>query len=899
MSFRLGDRLGPYEIQAAIGAGGMGEVYKARDPRLGRSVAIKVLPAQFGADPARRERFEREARAIAALAHPHICIVHDVGHQDGIDFLVMEYLQGETLAERLAKGPLPFDQVVQHGVEIADALTAAHAHGIVHRDLKPGNIVLTKAGAKLLDFGLAKLRPAGEPGGERVVPESPTRTNRLTEAGTILGTVQYMAPEQLEGREADARTDLWALGCVLYEMATGRPAFEARSQASLIGAILRDEPPPIAQWQPSSPPGFGRLVKSCLEKDPDKRWQSAHDIRIQLEALASGAAAETTVAGHPTSGWHSRKAAWIVAALSLMAAAAAAAALLWGPRRTTPSPVLPLVRFAIPLPRHTTLNAASEGILALSPDGRRVAYLIQLPGEPSRLYVRSLEDPEPRALPQTDGAGQPFWSPDGRAIAFATSRTLQRVDLAGGPPRVICPLSGGHRYISGTWGSRGVILFGSGQTLSRVEAEGGDPKPVLSESAVGVRLAWPRFLPDGERFLYYRSSFDPTARGTFVGWLSQPTKSVKLLDLPAIYATVPGSLLAQRGSTLVAYPFDSASLKVTGQPTTVVDDLGFSFDAAGDGMLAYTPLTTHGYVTRPEELSQLTWFDRTGRRLGSIGPPGAYGWPALSPDGTRVVVERVTSWDPIEADLWVLDSQTSRVQRLTFSPARESDPVWSPDGRDIAFACTREASVTLCRRPASGAGAEETLVRLEGENYPTDWSRDGHLMLYAAFNMGPSINADIFAVRVDGDPTPRELVTTQANEHQARLSPDGKWLAYASDESGWPEVYVQRLDKTGEHRLISVKGGAQPFWRGDGRELFYLALDMKIMAVGFTSGNDPQVGDPTPLFELPYPVEPFYAIRNVYDVTPDGRRFLVNLPTAMPPPPSINIVLNWPKAAHH
>ena len=896
MKLLPGARLGPYEIQAAIGSGGMGEVYKARDARLGRSVAIKVLPAQFAVDPARRERFEREARAIAALAHPHICVVHDVGHQDGFDFLVMEYLEGEALSERLAKGPLPFDQVVRHGVEIADALNAAHKHGIVHRDLKPGNIVLTRAGAKLLDFGLAKLRPEGERGGERAISEAPTRTNRLTEAGTILGTVQYMAPEQLEGRDADARADLWALGCVLYEMTTGRPAFEGKSQASLIGAILRDEPAPITQRQPLTLPSFGRLVKSCLEKDPDKRWQSAHDIRVQLEALASGAAAETTAVNQRASGWRGRKASWTLAALSLVTTTAV---FLWVSGRTPPSRDLPLTRFAIPLPRHSTPGAAPRGILALSPDGRHVAYLVQLPGEPSRLYVRSLENPEPRALPQTDGAGKPFWSPDGRVIAFATSRTLQRVDLAGGPPRVICPLSGGHSYIGGTWGSHGVILFGSGQTLFRVEAEGGDPTPVLSESDEGVDLTRPRFLPDGDHFLYYRRTIDPKTGGTFVGSLSQPMRSVKLLDVPSIYTQVPGSLLAQRGSTLLAYPFDSASLKITGNPATVVDDLGFSFDAAGDGVLAYTPLTTHGYVTRPEERSQLTWFSRTGRRLGSIGPPAAYGWPALSPDGSRVVVERVTSWDPIEADLWVLDSQTSREQRLTFSPGRESDPVWSPDGRDVAFACVREASVTLCRRPASGAGTEEVLARLKGRNYPTDWSRDGHLVLYSAFNVGVSINEGIFALRADGDRTPRELVNTQAYEHQARLSPDGKWLAYASDESGWPEVYVQRLDRAGDRRLISVQGGAQPFWRGDGNELFYLALDMKMMAVSVTSGNDLRVGNPTPLFELPYPVESFYDIRNIYDVTPDGRRFLVNLPTAMPPPPSISVVLNWPKAAHH
>jgi serine/threonine protein kinase/Tol biopolymer transport system component len=896
MSFQPGARLGPYEIQAAIGSGGMGEVYKALDTRLGRSVAIKVLPAQFALDPTRRERFEREARAIATLAHPHICVVHDVGHQDGFDFLVMEYLEGEALAGRLAKGPLPFDQVVRQGIEIADALNSAHKHGIVHRDLKPGNIVLTKAGAKLLDFGLAKLRPEGERGGEPAISETPTRTNRLTEAGTILGTVQYMAPEQLEGREADARADLWALGCVLYEMTTGRPAFEGRSQASLIGAILRDEPAPITQRQPLTPPIFDRLVRSCLRKDPDERWQSAHDIRVQLEALASGAAAEKTAVNQRTSAWRGRKAAWTVAALSLMVTAAV---LLWVSGRTPPSRDFPLVRFAIPLPKHTTLSAVFGGMLALSPDGRRIAYLIQLPGEPSRLHVRSLEDPEPRALPQTDGAGQPFWSPDGRAIAFATSRTLQRVDLAGGPPRVICPLPGGHRYISGAWGSRGVILFGSGRMLFRVEAEGGDPTPVLSESDAGVSLTRPRFLPDGDQFLYYRRASGSEADETFVGSLNQPTKSVKLLDVPAIYTKVPGSLLAQRGTTLLTYPFDSASLEITGKPTVVVDDLGFSFDATGDGVLAYTPLTIHGLTARPEEMSQLTWFDRTGRHLGSIGPPGAYGWPALSPDGSRVVVERVTSWNPIEVDLWAFDSQTSRAQRLTFSPGRESDPVWSPDGQNIAFACTREASVTLCRRPASGAGAEEVLARLEGENYPTDWSRDGHLILYSAFNMRPFVAEDIFALQVDGDPTPRELVRTQAYEHQARLSPDGKWLAYASDESGWPEVYVQRLDSTGDRRLISVKGGAQPIWRGDGKELFYLALDMKIMAVGVTSGNDLRVGDPTPLFELPYPVEPFYDLRNIYDVTPDGQRFLVKLPTAMPPPPSINVVLNWPKAAHH
>lgn len=890
MNLQPGARLGPYEIQATIGSGGMGEVYKARDTRLGRSVAIKVLRGPFALDPAWRERFEQEARVIAALAHPYICTVHDVGREDDLDYLVMEYLEGEALAQRLAKGPLPFDEVVRRGVEIAEALSAAHRHGIVHRDLKPGNVFLTKAGAKLLDFGLAKRRPALERGGEGVLSESPTRTSNLTQPGTIFGTLQYMAPEQIEGGEADARTDVWALGCVLYEMATGRPAFEGRSPASVLGAILRDQPVPIRERQPLTPPLFERLVQSCLEKDPDKRWQNAHDVGIQLEAVASSAGAGAAGADRRTPVWRGAKVAWVVAALALIMTAAV---LLWNPHRTNPPRDLPITRFTIPLPRHAWLNG-----LALSPDGRSVAFVMQLPGEPARLHVRSLADPEPRALPQTDGASGLAWSRDGGSIAFSANGTLQRVDLAGGPPRVICPIPGAARRVTCTWGSRGVILFTAGRTLFRVAAEGGDPAPVLSDRDDGANASWPQFLPDGERFLHSVIADDPKARGTFAGSLSQPEKSVKVFDYPAMYADVPGSLLVPRGNSLLSYPFDVASLRVTGDPALVVEDLQFDLDAAGDGVLAYAALTAHVETARPAQMSQLTWFDRSGNRLGTLGPPGAYGWLALSPDGSSVVIERVTSWDPIEADLWVIDSRTSREQRLTFGPGRESDPVWSPDGREIAFACVRGSFVPICRRSASEAGTEEVLAPLKWWNFPTDWSPDGRLIVYALWDESPS-SADILALRIDGDKTPRAIVNTVAYEHQARLSPDGKWIAYASDESGWAEVYLQRLDGTGGRHLVSVKGGAQPFWRRDGKEIFYLGLDMKMMAVSVALGDDPRVDDPRALFELPYPVQPFYGARNMYDVTPDGQRFLVNLPTTMPLPPSINIILNWPKAVHH
>jgi serine/threonine protein kinase len=680
----------------------MGEVYKARDTRLDRTVAIKVLPEHRYSTPQARERFEREAKAISSLSHPHICTLHDVGHQDGIDYLVMEYLEGQTLAERLKKGALPLDQVLQLAIQITDALDTAHRHGVVHRDLKPGNIMLVKAGAKLLDFGLAKVRAAEAADGMTALP---TQTTPLTGEGTILGTLQYMSPEQLEGKEADSRTDIFALGAVIYEMATGRKAFEGKSQASLIAAILEHDPPPISTQQPLSPSALDHLVKTCLAKDLDARRQTMHEVLLDLTWInESGSQASL-----PATKRRSQREIW---SWSLTAALAVAIALLGIVRwRERPAEAFPF-RLEINAPRNTTFQSP-----VVSPNGRYVAFLATVGGGRPALWLRRLDSYEARVLPGTEGAlPSAFWSPDSQSLAFSAGGKLKRIEVSGGPPQT---LADAEFFESGSWNSDGVIIFQPlqlGGSLYRVAAAGGEAKPLaLDGSRQETSQHMPCFLPDGNHFLYRSVSADPAKSGLYVGSLdSKAARFVSNAPGPVSYSP-PGFLLLTRGSTLLAHRFDIRNFQLRGEERAAVAAVE-SFSTSANGVLVYQ--------AGPANPVQLVWYGRDGKRLAPIGEAGSYDQITLSPDGHRMTVQKINP-DTGDSNLWMLEISSGILSRLT--SVSSFDAVWSPDGRQIVFAADNKGHTDLYRQTI-GAGDAELIFASAESKYSEHWLGDGSII---------------------------------------------------------------------------------------------------------------------------------------------------------------------------
>lgn len=887
MPLSTGTRLGPYEILTAAGSGGMGEVYRARDTRLDRVVAVKVLPDAALQDTARRQRLEREARAVSSLSHPNICTLHDVGHQDGVDYLVMELLEGETLADRLAKGRLPPDQVLRHAVEIASALDAAHRRGIVHRDLKPGNIMLTRTGAKLLDFGLARTDAEAAPAISGL-SATPTNTRPLTAEGTMVGTVQYMSPEQLEGKPADARSDLFAFGVVLYEMTTGRRAFQGKSQASLIAAILASEPPPLSALQPLAPPALERVVRACLAKDPEERSQSAHDLMLELKWIAEAGPLAGTAAPART-GSRNRERAWM--ALALVLAVATTLLALTRPREQAPSAVA--IRSTILPPEKSAFNfgGVSPGPVAISPDGRFLAFVARTAEGRDLLWVRPLGSLTARSFEGTDGASYPFWSSDSRSIGFFADAKLKRIDAQGGPPQTLCETSIAR---GGSWSREGTIIFAPdiSDSIYRVPATGGEPAPVtlLDQSRQHFNHRWPFFLPDGRHFLFFaRSALDENT-GTYVGSLDSKELKFIMAGRSNVAYAAPGYLLFVRERTLMALPFDTGRLEITGEVIPIVDPVAVNtsvqraiFTVSEGGVLAYQG----GVLTGS---SQLRWLDRSGKPAGALGDPTVYLQPHLSPDDKRLVVQ-IADPRSFNSDLWIYDLGRGIKTRFTFEPNIETSPVWSPDGTRIAYTSNRSGRFHMFAKASSGVGAEEPMFEEpETDARPVSWSRDGRYIAFMRRKVKGPTRGDIWILPLFGDRKPFPFLQSEFEEQYATFSPDGRFMAYVTNESGRNEVYLVPFPGAGGKWQVSSAGGMAPRWRGDGRELFYLAPDSRVMSAEIVpKGDRLEVGAVRPMFETRSLQSPVGA----YDPSSDGKRFLVVTEADQTNSEPITLVVNW------
>ncbi len=867
-----GMHLGPYELTALLGAGGMGEVYRARDTRLERDVALKVLPTNLSSDPTLRQRLEREARAVSKLNHPHICILHDVCHHSGMDFLVMELIEGETLEHRLIKGPLQPEQTIRFAAEVADALSKAHKLGIVHRDLKPSNVMLTKTGAKLMDFGLAK-----EFGSAPLAAALTQEELNLTPEGTIVGTFQYMAPEQLEGKEADARTDIFALGELVYEMATGKRAFTGKSRASLIAAILSSEPQPMAALQAMTPPVLERVVKRCLAKDPDQRWQSASDLANEFHWIAEGSSQAGASAARTGRGRWERSS-WLLAAVfSLMLLAAGV--LLWNASNKRPPPLH--FHADVPFPAND---------LALSLDGRilaMVAYSTQ--ANSYILWTYEVGGRHTVPLDGTQGASYPFWSPDGRFIGFFADGKLKKVEVSGGQPQILCDAPNGR---GGTWNRTGVIVFtpdGFGG-LFRVPSSGGSAVEMTRPDTTRFETShrWPVFLPDGKHLLYLAANFSGQLEknAIFLGSLdSQERRFLVSTNANAAYAE-PGFLLYLRDKILVAQPFDGRRYVLSGEPRSLTDEVLYTplVDRA-----VFTVSTGNVLVTqtgRGASLSQLTWFDRSGKPTGAVAMPGSYGNVRLSPDGHRVAVDQINQ-EGRNVDVWIHELARGAMTRLTFDPSPHQSPIWSPDGRKILFSSNRKLGSQLYLMNADGSGSEGEVADL-GAVAPVnawDWSRDGKYVLVKKSNELWYLSWPERAAK--------PLLRAKWTVRNAQFSPDGRWMAYASNETGTTEIFVSPFPSVTGKWQVSSAGGQEPRWRKDGKELFYVSADGRMMTVEVTTDPGFKAGSPVALFQTHR--RQTVSAQDVfsYDVSDDGQRFLILTKVEEGNAAPLSVFLNW------
>jgi eukaryotic-like serine/threonine-protein kinase len=895
-SLPAGTRLGPYEIAGLIGAGGMGEVYKATDTRLDRVVAIKLLPKQWDQNVEMRQRFEREAQIIASLKHPNICVLHDIGRQDGHDFLVMEYLEGETLAARLDRGAMAWQEAVQVAMAIADALDKAHRQGVVHRDLKPSNVMIGESGAKLLDFGLAKWQGSEErPAAPSTAASGMATRTDLTTSGSLLGTLQYMAPEQLEAQEADARTDIFAFGAVLYEMLAGRKAFEGKTRVLLMSAIATSEPEPLTTVRPETPSALQRVVKTCLAKDPGDRWQTVRDLLAELEWIADGGAEPGAAGAAERKPGRLSRASLVAAGLLVAALAVPAALYVFGSRQQEEARIaLPVSTTAQPAAFNGVIFSRAGTDFSVSPDGRTLAFVARTNAQdPWSLFVRPIGSVTPQRLAGTTDATLPFWSGDSRSVGFVVAGKLKRVEASGGPPQEICDVSG---FTGGTWNRAGAILFGSPSGLFRVSAEGGKPEAITKLEAAETGHFWPQFLPDGRHYLYTAWSGDSGKRAIFAGSLGSKDKTrVAAAESNAGYAA-PGYLLFLREHAVYAQPFHANRLAVSGEPVRVADEVAFGsrtgrghFSVSESGTLVYyydTLTTGTRSVSEPEW--QLTWIDGTAKVLETPGPPGAYRGIEASPDGTRIAVHR---HDATGGDIFVIEPRGS-VTRLTYDPSHHnSSPVWSHDGTRILYSALENGKWGLYQTLSSGAGTEQLLWESEAPKAPMSWSADGKRIVFWVRDAQTRSDLWVLTLEDGGQAKAEPLIATPANETHGQVSPDGKWIAYTSDETGRNEVWVQPFPSGSGRYQISFHGGDWPRWRGDSKELFFHAINSTLDTPAFI-GDFPS----GPLFSaaiaaggsalLPGPAKQIMGMvalnsphtggdYQTYSVSADGKRFLM------------------------
>ena len=895
MTLAPGTKLGRYEIRSLIGAGGMGEVYSARDPKIGREVAVKVLPAAFSGDRERLDRFEQEAQAAGALNHPNILAIYDVDSVDGTTYVVSELLEGETLREAAGNAPMAVRRAVNYARQVAHGLAAAHEKGIIHRDLKPENIFVTKDGrAKILDFGLAKLTEAS---GDRLGTDLPTRKIN-TSAGAVMGTAGYMSPEQLRGGKVDPRTDIFSFGAVLYEMLSGRKAFHKDSTADTISAILREDPPDLSETNNLVSPAIERVVRRCLEKNREERFHSASDLAFALEALTStnGSGSATAVSDlRETAAYASSSRiawpAWVLAALLLISTITFAALYF---RRADPQPAV--VRYTLEVPDKMSFGDS----LAISPDGRRIAVTINSEsGEPS-LWVRPVDALEAQKLPGTEGAAFPFWSPDGKYIAFFATSKLKRIDANGGPVQSIADASVDPR--GGFWHPDGNIVYApdTSSGLSRVSANGGPSAKVteLDPQRSETSHRWPALLPDGKHFLYFARGTNREVEGVFVGTLdSAERKFLFGSRTQAIYARPQGSepyghILFVRDQMLLSQPFDADRLEFMGDAVTIAQSVRSFPSEVGPTAASVVSVSDNGhlaYRTGAPAVTQLQWVDRSGKDLGVVGTPAVYHEPMILPDGKRIVFARL---DDSNQDVWVLETARNVMSRFTFDPAPDGSQVFSRDGSRVYFASNRNGKFAMYQKPATGLGAEDLLLEAEGNLFPDGESPDGKFLMYEADN-GMKTKFDILALPLTGDKKPFPLVQTEFTETHGSFSPDGRWFMYSSDESGRPEVYVQSFPAAGGKWQVSVAGGDQALWSPNGKEIVYLGFDRVLYSVPYSAGTAFEAGKPAPLFQTRIPQTGITDERNSYLIHPDGQRFMLNNLLDEGRSAPVIVVLNW------
>src|SRR5271157_62385 len=881
MSLTSGAKLGPYEILSPLGAGGMGEVYRARDTRLDRTVAIKILPSHLSHDPTLRQRFEREAKTISSLSDPHICTLYDVGQQDGTDYLVMEYLEGETLAQRLEKGPLPLEQALLYAIQIAGALDKAHRKGVTHRDLKPGNIMLTKTGTKLLDFGLAKLEQ--ETGSPAALSQLPTAQGNLTAQGAIVGTLQYMAPEQLEGGEVDARTDIFAFGAVVYEMVTGKKAFEGKGQASVIAAILGNDPPAISTLQPMTPPGLDRVVRKCLVKEPEQRWQGAGDLCDELKWIAEGGSqvilAPTAAAKGVRPGW---RGALLWGVVSLLLAAIAGLA-VWNLK---PIPPRSVSRTVITLPPGQRLAVSDLPAVALSPDGTKLVYVADQGGT-QQLYLRAMDSLEATPVPNTDGATIPFFSPDGQSLGFFAGGKLKKVSMSEGSTQ---SLADAKLPRGASWNSQGMIVFcpTAFGTIDQVSEAGGTPQPLTHFEKGAMINAWPDLLPGGKEVVFASSENAGNWTNAHIVVESMETGVRRVLaqvgSQPRYAAS--GHLIFAQSGILMAVPFDAQRLEVAGAAVPVVEGI-LQSPATGDAQYSISATGSLVYVPGNIRAGQreLVWVNRKGVEQTTGAPARSYRFPRVSPNNRQVAA----TIDDQESQVWLYDLSRETLTRLTFEGNTNLAPAWTPDGKQISFQSNKTGSANIYWQPVDGSSGMERLTSGDITQVPSSWTPDGKFLAY--IEPSPITGYDIWLLRLS-DRKAQPFLQTQFNEACPRFSPDGHWLAYVSDGSGRYEVYVQLFPGPGGKYQISTEGGTEPVWNPKGRELFYRSGG-KMMAVDIATQPSFSAGKPKVLFEGHYQPTPL-TFPN-YDVSADGQRFLMLKPVEAGEgaPTQINVVLNW------